>query len=129
MPTTITDHDKRVPYTMPLPAGKTVVVHIPADMVEYDLDGEMMFTPAGGQLLDRIRALAMDAPQAPSPAYIRTLREALDMTQSQLAKQLGCATITIKKWEAGDARPREKAATRLRKLAERATRRGVVVTS
>lgn len=119
----------RVPYTMPLPDGRTIFVSIPGHMVQYDRDGEMMFTPEGGRFLDQIRALAMDVPDVPTPGYIRTLREALHLTQDQLARQVGRATVSVKKWEAGDARPSGDALVKLKKLVAKATRQGVLLAS
>src|SRR6185295_13150582 len=44
---------------------------------------------------------------------IRTQRRALDLTQEALAAQVGCATITLRKIEAGNLRPSEQIARRL----------------
>jgi len=116
-----------VPYTMPLPDGRTVFVRVPGRMVEYDRGGEMMFTPEGGRFLDRIQVMAMRTPSAPSPGYIKTVREALGLTQPAFAKALGRSTVSVKKYEAGDARPGKDVVQRLRHLVDKAAGQGVVL--
>lgn len=37
--------------------------------------------------------------------WVRRRRKALDLTQEELAKQVGCAAVTLRKIEAGDRRP------------------------
>jgi DNA-binding transcriptional regulator YiaG len=117
-----------VPYTMSLSGGRTLFVRVPAHCVKYDRSGEMLFTPEGMRFLDNIKALAMQTPDAPSPAYIRQVRVALKMTQAEYAQQLGYSVISIKKWEAGDAKPGKKAVDKLRELVQSATSNGVVMT-
>ncbi len=116
-----------VPYTMSLPDGRTLFVRIPGQCVEYDRSGEMMFTPEGTRFIDKIRAMAIDTPDTPSPAYIRQVRDAMKLTQAELAKKLDYSLISIKKWEAGDAKPGKKAVDRLRKLVDTVTKRGLVL--
>ncbi|MFG0250234.1 MAG: multiprotein-bridging factor 1 family protein, partial [Phycisphaeraceae bacterium JB051] len=84
-------------------------------------------TPEGTRFLDHIRAVAIETPDTPSPAYIKTVREAMKLTQAELAQKLDYSLISIKKWEAGDARPGKNAIGRLRKLVNTATRRGLVL--
>lgn len=117
-----------VPYVMPLPDGRSVFVRVPAHMTGRDRDGSLTFKPEGVRYLDRVQVMAMDTPPEPTPGYIRTVREALRLTQAEFAKRLGRSTITVKKWEAGDARPGKEAVARLRRLVDRASRRGVVLT-
>jgi class 3 adenylate cyclase len=45
--------------------------------------------------------------------WVRRRRKALDLTQEQLARQVGCAAITIKKIEADERRPSRQIAERL----------------
>lgn len=118
-----------VPYTMSLPDGMTVFVRIPRDYVTYDRTGEMMFTPQGGHFLDRIRALAMETPQSPSPGYIVTVRQALKLTQAEFARKLGYSLVSVKKWEAGDVQPGKKAIASLRNLVRSMSRKGVVISA
>src|SRR5262245_54674557 len=45
--------------------------------------------------------------------WVRRRRKALDLTQEQLARQVGCAEVTIKKIEADERRPSRQIAERL----------------
>jgi DNA-binding transcriptional regulator YiaG len=116
-----------VPYTMSLPGGQTLFVRIPGKYVIYDRSGEMAFTPEGTRFLDHIRAVAIETPDTPSPAYIKTVREAMKMTQAELAKKLDYSLISIKKWEAGDAKPGKKAIERIQRLVNSVTKGGLVL--
>jgi WD40 repeat protein/serine/threonine protein kinase/DNA-binding XRE family transcriptional regulator len=49
----------------------------------------------------------------PFGRFVRTRRRALDLTQEELARQVGCAAITLRKIEAGDMRPSQQVAARL----------------
>src|SRR5512135_2691904 len=44
---------------------------------------------------------------------VRQRRRSLDLTQEELARRVGCAAITLRKIEAGDARPSQQIAERL----------------
>src|SRR5512135_1232333 len=44
---------------------------------------------------------------------VRQRRRSLDLTQDELARRVGCAAITLRKIEAGDARPSQQIAERL----------------
>ena len=44
---------------------------------------------------------------------VRQRRRSLDLTQEELARRVGCAAITLRKIEAGDARPLQQIAERL----------------
>lgn len=47
---------------------------------------------------------------------VRRLRSALGLSQSALARRLGVEVLTVKRWEAGKAQPREKILKRLEEL-------------
>lgn len=47
---------------------------------------------------------------------IRELRQRLDMTQTEFAKELGCHRITVTRWERGIQRPSPLAGFRLVRL-------------
>lgn len=115
------------PHTMTLPDGRVLFVAIPSHMTGRDRDGSLLLRPDAVRLLDRVRALAMKTPTAPSPAYLRTVREALGVTQAAFARRLGYSTITIKKWESGARKPGQQAVRQLQKLIDHATRKGVVL--
>jgi len=116
-----------VPYTMTLPDGRTVYVAIPASMTRRGADGSLQIRPAGVRLLDQVRALAMRTPRTPSPAHIRTVREALGLTPAGFAQKLGYSTVTVKRWEAGSIKPGPEAATRIQQLIDDAAEHGVLL--
>jgi len=116
-----------VPYTMTLPDGRTVFVAIPEPMTRRGADGSLQIRPAGVRLLDQVRALAMKTPPTPTPAHIRTVREALGLTQERFAKQLGYSAITIKRWEAGKLKPGRDASQRIQQLIDQAAQQGVLL--
>ncbi len=45
--------------------------------------------------------------------WLRQRRKALDMTQAELAEQVGCATVTIRKIEADERRPSKQISERM----------------
>lgn len=116
-----------VPYTMSLPDGRTLFIRVPGKYVIYDRSGEMAFNPDGARFLDHIRAVAIETPDTPSPGYIKAVREAMKLTQAELANKLDYSLISIKKWEAGDAKPGKKAVDRLRHLVDTVAKRGLVL--
>ena len=105
-----------VPFTARLPDGRTMFVLVPAEWCELDVSGEVLFKPDAVRLIDRVQALAMRTPKAPTPGYIRTLREALGLTQTQFAERIGVDKMTVARWEWGKLRPRPAAAAALNKL-------------
>ncbi|NBC11091.1 MAG: helix-turn-helix domain-containing protein [Planctomycetes bacterium] len=58
---------------------------------------------------------------------IRSLREALGLTQAELGERLGVTNITVYRWEAGMVGPNAGAVKQLEKLRRAAGRRGVVI--
>jgi len=116
-----------VPYTMSLGDGRTLFVAVPAAMVIHDRSGEMCFTPDGIDLLDRIRALAIATPAAPTPGYLQAVRKAMGLTQAELACKLRLSTIAIKRWETGTLRPGAASLRKLRNLVDQTTRRGLTL--
>ncbi len=116
-----------VPFTAKLPDGRTLFVLVPAKWCERDASGEVLFKPEAARFIDRVQALAMRTPKAPTPAYIRTLREALGLTQAQLAERIGVDKMTVARWEWGKLRPRPGSAAVLNGLRRDAGRRGTVI--
>lgn len=50
---------------------------------------------------------------------IRALRKALGLTQDKLAQKLGVTPFTVRRWEAGGARPQPYWKAKLERLAKR----------
>ena len=116
-----------LPWTIRLPDGRTVFVEVPADMVRRDRDGSIGFSIAGARFLDRIRAMAMDMGDRPTPGHIVALREALDLTQAQLGQQVGVNKLTVSRWERGEISPSPAAVSKLQNLRRRAASKGTVI--
>ncbi len=117
-----------IPYTMTLPDGRTVFIALPENEVQRDHDNSLLLKPAAVRRLDQVRVLAMKTPPHPSPAYIRTLREALHLTQPAFGKRIGYSLPTVKRWEAGTLKPGQAAAIKLQELVQRVTEKGIVIT-
>lgn len=116
-----------VPFTAKLPDGRTLFVLIPAKWCELDASGEVLLKPQAARLIDRVQAMAMRTPGAPTPAYIRTLREALGMTQREFGDRVGVDSMTVSRWERGAVRPGPAAVKALDALRRGAGRRGAVI--
>lgn len=116
-----------VPYTMPLPDGRTLFVLLRPEWCELDVTGELLLKPEAIRLLDRVQALAMQTPKAPTPGYILSLREAMGLTQVELAERIGVDSMTVSRWERGAVKPGPAAVKALDKLRRAAGRRGVTI--
>lgn len=121
------DGEPDVPHTMKLPNGRTLLVLIPAKWRRTDASGEAAFTPEAVRLLDRVRVAAMNLPPEPTPGHIKTLREALGLTQTQLGERIGVDKMTVARWEWGKMKPRAGAVKALDKLRREAGRKGIVI--
>ena len=118
------------PYTMKLPDGRTIYVEVPGRWVTKDRSGEVAFLPQAVYFLDRIQALAMSVlDRPPSPGYITTLREALGLTQKELAERLGVDKMSVSRWERGTVRPSTDSLAALEKIRQKAVRNGVAITT
>jgi DNA-binding transcriptional regulator YiaG len=116
-----------VPYTMRLPDNRTVFVLVPGQWCGRDRSGELTFKPKAVQFLDRVQVMAMKMPKTPTPGFIRTLREALGMTQAQLGERVGVDKLTVYRWERGMMKPRPSAVKALERLRKQAGRKGIIL--
>lgn len=66
-------------------------------------------------------------PETPTPGMIRTLREALGMTQTALGEKIGVDKLTVSRWERGTMTPSAGAVKKLDALRRKLGRRGVVL--
>jgi hypothetical protein len=133
--TTTTPYDARTngksqedfPYVMRLPGQRAVALTIPADWVLLDKTGEMCLRPPAVRWLDKLRAIYGRIEAEPTPGFIRTLRQALKLTQEQLGRRLGVNKITVSRWERGAIKPGAQAIKSLGKLRVGALRRGLLL--
>jgi DNA-binding XRE family transcriptional regulator len=114
------------PWTMRLRDGRTLAVEIPGRWTTQDRDGSLALLPPAVHFLDRLQVLFSPMRTPPSPAYIKTLREALGLTQTGLGERLGVAKITISRWERGDLRPGGESLAKLESLRREVAREGAV---
>ncbi len=114
------------PYVLRLRDGRRIYVEVPAKWVTQ-YEGELAFKAEGAAFLDRVRALATRVQEVSTPGHIRTLREALSMTQRQLGEALGVDKLTVSRWERGQVKPGAASVKRLRKLQDQAAHRGVML--
>jgi DNA-binding XRE family transcriptional regulator len=112
---------------MLLPDRRTVLVLVPAEECERDVSGEILLKPQAVRRLDRVRVMAMNLPQTPTPGFLRTLREALGLTQAQLGERVGVDKMTVYRWERGMMKPAATARRGLDKLRRQVGRRGVIL--
>ena len=115
------------PFTALMPDGRTLFVLVPARWCERDISGEVCFKPHAVRLIDRIQVMAMKMPANPSPGFILTLRDALGLTQSKLAKLVGVDAMTVSRWERGAVRPSPAAVRKIEKLRRDAGRKGLLI--
>src|SRR4051812_27501386 len=116
------------PYVLKLRDGRRVLVELPSKWARQH-QGELVFTKEGAMFLDRIRAVFNRFDATSSPGHIRTLREALSMTQQAFGTALGVDKLTVSRWERGEVKPGAASVKRLRALQTNATRRGVMLKS
>ena len=110
---------------MRLPDGRTLAVEIPGRWTAEDRDGSALLLPDAVRFLDRLQVLFSRLATPPSPGYITTLREALGMTQAEMARRAGVGKLTVSKWETGLLRPSPTSLQKLETLRQHAIRDGV----
>jgi transcriptional regulator with XRE-family HTH domain len=69
----------------------------------------------------------MPLDRAPSPGFIRTLREALSLTQEQFGDRAGVDKMTVYRWERGELKPADRSIAKIQEIREDAVRRGVTL--
>ncbi len=118
-----------VPWTMRLADGRTIAVEIPRRWTTHDRDGSLALLPPAVRFLDQLQVAFSPLRTPPSPAYIRTLREALSLTQTQLGDRLGVAKITVSRWERGDLRPGAQSLAKLDALRRHCIKEGIALSA
>jgi len=114
---------------MRLADGRTIAVEIPGRWMSRDRDGSLALLPPAVRFLDQLQVAFSPLRTPPSPPYIRTLREALGLTQSQLGDRLGVAKITVSRWERGDLRPGAQSLAKLDALRRDCVKQGIALSA
>jgi DNA-binding transcriptional regulator YiaG len=89
--------------------------------------GELSYTASAVRTLDRLRAILVEINEHSSPGHVKTLREALGLTQQELADRLKVTSQTISRWERGEVQPNVGALKKLRRIQSSARMKGVAV--
>jgi putative zinc finger/helix-turn-helix YgiT family protein len=84
--------------------------------------GERFLTAKTARLMEHALVLCHPMEDV-TPAGIRTLREALNLTREAFAARLGVSSQSIFRWETGRARPARSALTRIEALRKKKTRK------
>jgi DNA-binding transcriptional regulator YiaG len=128
MPQTVAEPKRQtVGYVLRLPDGRQVFLELPEELVSRDRSGHLLLRPRAMKLLDHIRAVAMRDVKNPSPAYLATLRQTLDLTQEEFGKAVGVDKMTVSRWERGTRKPGVESARRIAALRNKRVRQGVRV--
>jgi DNA-binding transcriptional regulator YiaG len=105
-----------------------IYVEIPGRWVTKDRGGETAFLPPAVRLLDRMKVLAMSLTSRPvTPGYLKSLREALGLTQAQMGERAGVDKMTVWRWEQGRLKPSKGSLAALENLRKAAARQGVMI--
>ena len=115
-----------LPYVLPLGNGSMLAISLQAAWVKADRSGQPVLLPPAVRALDRLRAV-FAAQERLTPGYIVSLREAMGLTQRELARKLGVSKMTVSRWECGRMRPSPDAAESVLKLKAEARRDGVKI--
>lgn len=118
-----------VPWTMRLADGRTIAVEIPGRWTTQDRDGSLALLPPAVRFLDQLQVAFSPLRTPPSPPYIRTLREALGLTQTELGARVGVAKITVSRWERGDLRPGPQSLAKLDALRRHCIKEGIALSA
>ncbi|MFI5380801.1 MAG: helix-turn-helix domain-containing protein [Tepidisphaerales bacterium] len=116
-----------LPYVMRLPGQRALALTLPADWVVIDKTGEPGLLPPAVRWLDRMRALFSRMQPTPTPGFIRTLREAMNLTQEQFGRRLRVGKMSVSRWERGTMQPGDDAVRAMVRLRAGALRRGLLV--
>jgi DNA-binding transcriptional regulator YiaG len=123
----LSEKNQLISYVLRLPDGRSVYLELPTEYVSRDRSGDLLLRPPAVRYLDQIRAVAMQRITHPTPAYLITLREALDLTQQEFGDAVGVDKMTVSRWERGDRRPGIESLRRIAALRKRSVKHGVLL--
>jgi DNA-binding transcriptional regulator YiaG len=117
---------KDLPYVIRLGDEGMLAIALPSAWLKADREGQPLLLPPAVRAIDRLRALFADQKQV-TPGFIVSLREAIGLTQEQLARKLNVSKMTVSRWECGRMRPSETAIAAIRRLRAKARKSGVII--
>ena len=113
-----------LPYAVQTSDGHVLAIKLKAAWLKPDRDGQPLLGPRAIRVLDRLRATFVD-PRSVTPGFIVSLREAMGLTQTEFARRLDVAKMTVSRWECGTMRPHAAAVKAILALQKRARNSGV----
>jgi DNA-binding transcriptional regulator YiaG len=115
-----------LPYIVSLGDSAMLAISLRAEWLKADKSGQPLLLPPAVRALDRLRA-TFSTPKNLTPGFIRSLREAMGLTQSQFGHRLGVSKMTVSRWECNRMRPSASTVEAIRSLQARARREGVKI--
>jgi DNA-binding transcriptional regulator YiaG len=113
-----------LPYVVSLGGGSLLAINLCAQWLKPDRSGKPLLLPPAVRALDRLRAV-FAAQQSLTPGLIRSLREAVGLTQAEFGQMVGVSKMTVSRWECGRIRPSATASAAILRLQAEARREGV----
>jgi hypothetical protein len=117
---------KGLPYVIPCGEASMLAIKLPAVWLKADRSGQPLLLPPAVRALDRLQALFTES-QCPTPGFLISLREGLDLTQSEFGRKLGVSKMTVSRWERGKIRPGPENTRAIFALRAAARRNGVKI--
>jgi DNA-binding transcriptional regulator YiaG len=114
-------------YVLRLADGRSVYLELPEEYISRDRSGQLLLRPPAVRHLDQIRAVAMRKITRPTPAYLITLRQTLDLTQEEFGEAVGVDKMTVSRWERGDRKPGVESLRRIEALRKKSVKHGVLL--
>jgi DNA-binding XRE family transcriptional regulator len=115
-------------YVAKLPNGRYFAIELPEGSTETDtVTGQLILLPPAIHLLDRLRVLLCPLPEKSTPSRIKTLRETLGLSPSELADQIQIDAAVVCAWEAGKSKPNSEELATLERLRQQAIQRGILL--
>ena len=115
-----------LPYVVSFGEGGLLAINLRAAWLKADRSGQPLLLPPAVRALDRLRAV-FAAQERLTPGFITSLREAMGLTQSELAEKVGVSKMTVSRWECGRMQPGPAMANAILKLQAEARRDGVKI--
>jgi DNA-binding transcriptional regulator YiaG len=114
------------PYVGKLSDGRYFTVELPEGSAERDpVSNELVLQAPAIHLLDCLRTLLSPLPMSVTAGRLRLLRESLDWSPEELARNIQEEVVVVEGWEANHAKPTSEQRAKLEALRQRAARHGI----
>lgn len=113
-----------------LPDGRYFTIELPEGFTERDaVTNELILQPQAIHLLDRLRSLLSPLSHVVTSGRLRLLRESLNWSVEDLAKELQEDPSSVRAWEANQGKPGDEQRAKLEAVRTRITRSGVLLSA